>query len=335
MPHEAWHSKAGTKSHATSDTVVSPIPWYYASEMESMKKTVEQHSQDLAWVKSTLCGLQRKITEKVNGLVKCMEAMEGANAPASKQRDQEAVTHSSRVHHGLMVERLDTLSVSMTHLETRFEFLRSDTAAQLSTLSVELEHQRKELGAKELLPTDFDLQACIAKASSHVVHLERLHEKWTEMQAVQGSSTQQFREGVGEAVLQCTQNLLPSQELGALPRSADPSDPSTRTKGVCRGVLISSGNHFARKPGFVNSRIQRCESRIQEVAGRAPLPNWMQQIASLQPPENFHDLQPGGETPIAIATSTLDVAAMALPLYAGGAKTPAPEFSRPLSIRAI
>lgn len=191
-------------SHATSHTI-SPIPWYHVSEMQSMNKTVEQHSQDLTWVKSTLCGLQRKISEKLNGLEQRMEALEGAKARASKQNDQEKATHTSWSQHGPLVKRLDTLAVSMTDLEARFELLRSNTAAQLATLSVGLEQQRMELGSKEFLPTDSDLQACIVKASSHVSRLERLIGKWTEMQAVQGSSKEQFREVAGEDVPQCTQ----------------------------------------------------------------------------------------------------------------------------------
>jgi len=255
-----------------------------------MKKTVEQHSQDLAWVKSTLCGFQWTITEKVNGLVQRMDALE------DEQTDQEATTPG--MHHGLWVDRLDNLAVSITDLETRFELLRSDTAAQLATFSVGLEHQRKELGGKEFLPTDCDLQECIAKASSHVARLEKFHEKWTEMQAVQGSGTKQFREVVEESVRQCTQNLLPYQELGALPQSSEASAP--KTKGLWRYV-VSSGNHFVHKPGIVNLRIQQCEGRIQEVVGRAPLPGGMQQIASpdahLPPPENFHGLQQAMPSP--------------------------------------
>jgi len=187
-------------------------------------------------------------------------------APGSKQRDQEAATHATQVHHEVLVERLDTVDVSMTDLETRFELLRSDTAAQLATFSVGLEHQQKELGGREFLPMENDLQACIAKASSHIARLERLHEKWTETQAVQSSSTKQFRELVEETVRQCMQNLLPSQELGALPQS---SEPSTRTTGLWH-CGTSLGNHSARKPGIVNSRIQLCEGHIQEVVGRAP-----------------------------------------------------------------
>jgi len=180
MPQEACHSKAGTKSHATSDKLVSPILWYHALEMESMRKTVEQHSQDLTLVKSTFCGLQRLITVKVDSLVQRVEALEGAMAPGRKQGDQEAATHATQVHHEVLIERLDTVDVSMTDLETRFELLRSGTAAQLATFSMGVEHQQKELGGKEFLPMENDLQTCIAKASSHIARLERLHEKWTD-----------------------------------------------------------------------------------------------------------------------------------------------------------
>jgi len=148
MPREACHIKAGSKSHATSDTMVSPILWYHALEMESMRKTVEQHSQDLTLVKSTFCGLQRLITVKVDSLVQRVEALEGAMAPGRKQGDQEAATHATQVHHEVLVERLDTVDVSMTDLETRFELLRSDTTAQLATFSVGLSINRRSSVAR-------------------------------------------------------------------------------------------------------------------------------------------------------------------------------------------
>ena len=151
MLQELGHSKAGDKCSYTSP----PIPYHYASEMESMKKTVERHSRDLTLVESTLCGLQRKITEKMNGLVQHVEALvqrvealEGAMAPGRKQGDQEAETHATLVHHGVLVERLDTVDVSMTDLETRFELLRSDTTAQLATFSVGLSINRRSSVAR-------------------------------------------------------------------------------------------------------------------------------------------------------------------------------------------
>merc|ERR1719410_3112118 len=105
--------------------------------MESMKKKVEHHSQDLTSLESNLCGLQRKITEKINALVQQVESLvvrvetlDSTRACESKQRDQE---HARGLHHGLFVERLDTLDESMTDLQTRFELLRSDTATQLAT----------------------------------------------------------------------------------------------------------------------------------------------------------------------------------------------------------
>jgi len=47
----------------------APAEWYYASEMESIKHTVEQHSHDFTFVQSTISGLTRKITDRMNGLM--------------------------------------------------------------------------------------------------------------------------------------------------------------------------------------------------------------------------------------------------------------------------
>jgi len=230
--------------------------------------------------------------------------------------------------------------VSVTDLEARFEVLSSDTAGQLATFSVALEHQRKELGGTEFLPTDRDLQTCILKASSHVARLEKLQEKWTQMQAVQGSNAEQFQDVVRDAVLQCTQDLLQSQkELRAVPQS---SEPSTRTstrislhvsgsdagvgqisqtsgKDVSRNVH-SSGNHFARKPGIVNSRIQHFEGRIQEVEGKATMPDGMQRIALLDvhlpPPQHFHAVQQAAPPPCGTSTSHVAAMSQAWPSHA-------------------
>jgi len=221
--------------------------------------------------------------------------------------------------------------------------LRSDIEVQLSTFSMVLEQQRKELSGKEFPLSHSDLQACILQASSHVARLERLHRKWTQMQAVQGISTQQVQKVVRDAVLPCSQILMPSQKLGALPESSEPSTwasspgraswhPSASDMGVGQisqtpgkgswHYVHSLGNGVARKPGIVNSRIQHFEGRIQEVVDRASLLDEMQQIASLDthlpPLEDFDTLQQTaqsscGESQISTATSTSHVAARSLP----------------------
>jgi len=305
------------------------IPWYY-----SMKKSVEQQSEDLALVKSALDGLQKKIAGAMHGLEQRVEALEGAKAPESKQETK--ATASDRLHDGPSVDKLETRDVSMTILDARFDLLRKDIAAQLATCSGVRENLQKELGGGEaFLATDSDLQACVLTTSRRVARLERLHEKCTEMQAVPDIGTEQFQEVVEDAG---TQNLLPSQELGAFRQSSEsirtnpPGVPlhtsasvgqvaQTSGNGLGRSVC-SLGGRFARKPGIVNSRIQHFEGRIQEVVGRATLPDGMQQIVSLDahlpPPEHFHALQqaapsPCGETQIATATSTSRVAAMSVP----------------------
>jgi len=263
-----------------------------------------------------------------------------------------------------LVERLDTLAASKTDLETRFDLLRRDVATQRATFSETLEHLQKELletrfdllrrnvatqratfsdvlehlqtkpGGEEFLATDSDLQACIQTTSSHVARLERLHEKWTAMQAV-GSSTEQLQEVVRDAVQHGAQNLHPSQELGALPQSSERSTRTSPPGSVSLHTLVSnedvghisqtsgkdgccvgsSGDSFAHKPGLVNSRIQHFEGRIQGVMGRSTLPDGMQQIVSLdahlQPQA---EPSPCGETQTTTVTSTSHVAATSLPL---------------------
>jgi len=214
-----------------------------------MKKRIEQQSQNFTLVESKACGLQRRITDKVDALVQRVEALEGVQAPANKQREQGAVAHASGLLHGPLCQRMDTLAASMADLDARCELLRSDNAAQLATFSMALEHQWKELGGKEFLPTDNDLQACIKIASSHTARLEKLHEKWTEMQAVQGSKTETLQEVVGDTVLRCTQAFWPFEEL--LPQS---SEASVRNQSE-----RSLRNRSACEPGIVNSRIQHFE----------------------------------------------------------------------------
>ena len=187
-----------------------------------MKKTVEQHSQGLTSVESSLCGLQRKMTEQMNGLeslVQRVEALDSAKACERRQKDHE---------------RLDTLSVSLTHLETHFDLLRSDTATQLATFEVALEHQWKEFGGKEFLPTGSEVQGCILKASTHAARLENLHEKLRETQAMPGI-TEQVPEVVEDVALQCTQTILPPQKVGSLPQLPEPAKRTSQIgRASCR-----------------------------------------------------------------------------------------------------
>jgi len=296
----------------------------------------------LTLVQSTLCDMQQNITEQMHGLVQRMEVLEGARESASKQRDQEAATYANRLHHGQsgvpsLVEPLDTLAASMTDLEARFGLLRSDIDDQLATFSAVLEHLQKDLGGKAFMPTENDLHACVLKTSTHVARLEKLHEKWTKMQAVQGSSTEQ--QEVAESAAVHSQQKLPFQELGALPQSSQPSItavhastssastsspgsaslhtsvskrsaeqvPPRSGKGLGRGRTVRSlggsiGGSLARRRGIVNSRIQHFEGRILE--GKATLPQETASLDAHSPaPEHFQQPSPRSPRGEAQATS--------------------------------
>jgi len=181
-------------------------PWWYTSELQSVKKLVEQHSRDMRKTECTLCGLQRRITEATHNLANRVEALEAGKVP-SEERPMRTMLGGCDDASG---RRLDLLAVSVTDLEARFELFRSETDAQIASSMASIEELRGKQDDEAALLTTDDLQACLKNASSHVTRLERLSEKWKAQQVPQGNGEQLEQDG-GD-------NVFPSAQDGKEPR---------------------------------------------------------------------------------------------------------------------
>jgi len=199
------------KSHANSRDMASSAPWWYATELQAVQKIAEQHSQDLKRVESTLCGLQLRMTQNTNGLAQRVEALERRSANGNGTH--ETVIHLARgCHKDTQIGHLDALAASLADLETRYELFSSDTTAKMASCTTALSELREQTRDG----TDSDLQACIQNASSHVLRLEKLSAKWTELQKVQGSSDSpdRFQKTIRDTVKHCMKELLPEVKGG-------------------------------------------------------------------------------------------------------------------------
>jgi DNA repair exonuclease SbcCD ATPase subunit len=186
-------------------------PWWYATELQALQKIGEEHSQNLKSVASTLCGLQRRMTDTSNSLVQRVEALEKA-LNTGKGVHKTVSKIAKKCPNDTCIGPLDALATSISDLEARFQLFSSESAAKMTahtTALVELREQTRDG------PTSNDLQACIQNVSSHSLRLEKLSEKWTELQKVQGhsSSADQLQETIRETVTQCMKELLPAEQL--------------------------------------------------------------------------------------------------------------------------
>jgi len=215
MPPVRDRSKTGARCGSTSP------PWWYTTEMQSTRKMAEQHAQDVKRIDSSLCGIQRRISESTQSLAQRVEALETDRA-AADGASWAASAGGSRFE--AQVRRLDAMAMSMTDLESSFEALRSRTAAQIATFMGAIEELQRQSGAEALLPTD-DLQACMKYASVDCAEKEVLA-KLTEAMFETGknaakqskeeppptgsdASTEQMEDLVGSAIQKCVRELLP------------------------------------------------------------------------------------------------------------------------------
>jgi len=146
------------------------IPWAFTSELQSVQKSVEQHDCDLKQLESKVCGLQRRLTESSNRI----DALEVASAAMTGKPSTPCV---AELCHNVIVSRLDTLSVSITELEARFEIFKVEMANVAAASASKVDSIQDKLGGLQNVSSD-DLQVCLANASNHVKRLEKLSERW-------------------------------------------------------------------------------------------------------------------------------------------------------------
>jgi len=150
----------------------SAIPWAYTSELQSVKKLVEQHSCDLKKLESTVCTLQRKLAESSPSVAQRIEAVEGLGcrvpSPLSGRGEGEELKTPRRPSVGwvneALVGRVNEMAMSISDLAARFELFKSDTATQIAMAAAKIEVlQEKQASDTISMTMNQGLQLQIAK----------------------------------------------------------------------------------------------------------------------------------------------------------------------------
>jgi len=162
-----------SKSHSKSS---SPTPWWYTTELQSLRKLVEEQKQELKETSSTLCGLQWRMAQ-MTSLAQRVEALESGHVSLSGGENSGDLPLSSKSGWGNeALGRLTVLEVSVKDLEACFELYKNNCTAQAATSMAVLDTLQKQ-GCRDLVPLEDSRKACSAIGSSHEMDLERLREK--------------------------------------------------------------------------------------------------------------------------------------------------------------
>jgi len=208
-------------------------------------------------MESALCGFQLRMTETTCSMAQRVEALEAGIAMSVLKRAADSMSEPTKGwHNEPRTGELKDVVASVMDLEARFELFRENTTAQIASSTAELNKLREEDVSKTCLPTE-DLRACLLNASSHVMHLERLREKWHETQVPQvcNSSEEHFEEAVRDAVSKCLREVLPPKQLRDWWQSNYNCCP------VSLNASTSSGNIVAEKAGIMSMAAQQLVHR--------------------------------------------------------------------------
>jgi len=129
------------------------VPWWYAKELQGVRKLVEQQGQSVKNTEAEMRGLQRRIAQTAQSLTQRVEALE-ANNPAG----------AGKIHNDTLSCSLDAVTNSIADLESRFEKFRKDSTERMEASKVELEEFRDRVCCKAPDPI-VDLQICVPDAS--------------------------------------------------------------------------------------------------------------------------------------------------------------------------
>jgi len=133
------------------------VPWWYAKELQGVRRLVEQQTQTVKNMEAELRGLQRRMTQTARILTQRVEVLESTKPPVAGACHKESVSRD-----------LHAVAASVTNLESRFECFRSEIAAQLTASLAVFEECRGQAGCKALGAKD-DLQICFSDASSLII----------------------------------------------------------------------------------------------------------------------------------------------------------------------
>jgi len=154
----------------TPRALTSPTSWAFTSELQSVQKSVGKHAYNLRQLESEVCGLQRKLMASSSRI----DALEAASC-AMAEKPNTPQKHTADRSHDMIVARLDTLAVSTTELEARFEIFRGVMANVVGASASTVDPIKNKLGCVPNVSAD-DLQLCLANVSNHMKLLENLNE---------------------------------------------------------------------------------------------------------------------------------------------------------------
>jgi len=133
----------------------APVPWWYAKELQGVRKLVEQQAQTMKNTEVELRGLQGRITQTTHNLTERVEVLEAARLPVAVGNEAPSLD-------------LDAVTVSITSLESRFERFRDHTASRMEDLLALYEKNRWQAGSQAPGSMD-DLQMSLSDYSNHIM----------------------------------------------------------------------------------------------------------------------------------------------------------------------
>lgn len=186
-----------------------------AKELQALKKTISQHSQDLEVVESALRGFQQSITETTCNLARRVEALEVGNVPMVT-RGADCATAHRVIYWGNepVTGQPEVVTGPTEDLDASFEHLRKHAATQVDPSIAELSELQGEDSSEGFFLTD-NLRTVLLNASSHVMRLEKLSKKWQQLQADQDrcGRADSLEETVKTMVSKYLRELSPSERL--------------------------------------------------------------------------------------------------------------------------
>jgi len=233
MPPTPRRNNSCSKPLARSSATASSAPWWYATELQAVQKIAEQQSQDLKRFESTLCSLQRRMTETTHSLAQRMEALE--KAPTKGKGTHDTVNKPARgCHNDTRTNHLDAWVASIADLETRFELFSSDAAEQMATCAsalAELQEQTRDgpSGVTE-------------RFAGHLLRMEKLIENWEELQTAPDPS------GSADPLQETIRNLLPAEHINNTKMRTGCESHSKQEQASQVAQREANGRHRLRSP---------------------------------------------------------------------------------------
>jgi len=209
----------------------SAVPRWYVTELQLMRKDMDLNAQVLQNLSSAVCLFQRRISEVTDSLTRRIETLERSKeSRISQDRETNVPWKTQRGWCQDAIGRLDILQPSIDALQECLHSCRSDNIAQTTALTPTQKLHTRDYGAPE---------ACFQNDPSHNMCLEKLKEKWSELQTTSGG-TEQFDEiassastmtilqvGKGDPVFASQSGLEPGVFLGSVTCSGDDRAPIT------------------------------------------------------------------------------------------------------------